>query len=181
MTDRSATVAVLDLLDAERAALLARVARVPDELRARRPAPGHWSAAEVLEHLARVEGSVVKLLTLRGRERPAEPAPDVALAQLTPERAARLRNRNERIEAPERVRPVGDVAPDEALRRLAEVRAALRAAYLAADPVALDGQTHTHPFIGTLTLGAWVEFLVHHEARHAAQIEAIADALGAAG
>jgi len=26
-----------------------------------------------------------------------------------------------------------------------------------------------------------VEFLVHHEARHAAQIEAIADALGAAG
>ena len=177
MTDRPTTEAVLALLDAERARLLARVAGVPKALLAQRPAPGRWSVVEVLEHLARVEQGVTKLLALRGREPPASPPADRTVAQLTAERVARLRDRLERMEAPDRIRPTGTLTAAEALRELAEARAALRAAYLAADPAALDGQTHTHPFLGTFTLGTWVEFLAHHEARHADQVEEIAGAL----
>ena len=177
MTDRPTTEAVLALLDAERATLLARVARVPNALLAQRPAPGRWSVVEVLEHLTRVEGGVTRLLELRGRELPASPPADPTVARLTAERVARLRDRLERMEAPERIRPSGTLAPEEALRQLAEARAALRAAYRAADPAALDGQTHTHPFLGTFTLATWVEFLAHHEARHADQVEEIAGAL----
>jgi DinB family protein len=178
MADSVSTVAaVLELLDVERTALLARVARVPDERRTRRPAPDRWSVAEVLEHLARVEGGVTKLLVSRGRDRPAEALQTAPDTRLTVARIAQLRSRAERFQAPERIQPSGALGATEALRKLAETRDALCEAFRAADPAALDGQTHTHPILGTLTLRGWVEFLAHHEARHGDQIEEIADAL----
>jgi hypothetical protein len=165
----------LALLDAERAALLAHVNRVDEQARSRRPAPDRWSVAEVLEHLATVERGIAKLITLRGREKPS---PDASPAtSLDESRIAILRGREKRIEAPERVRPTGTVNAADALRALEEQRGKLRAAFLEADPVSLDGCTHAHPVLGTLTLRDWIHFVAHHEARHAEQIAEIADAL----
>ena len=165
------------LLEAERANLLERVGRVPEAARAKQPAPGRWSVVDVLEHLARVETGVAKLLTVRGKERPAAPA-DTAGAQLTPERIASVRDRGARIEAPERIRPAGGVSYAEALRKLWEARGAFLAAVDAADPEALDEQVYPHPVLGPLTLRGWVEFVAHHEARHADQVAEIAAAVG---
>ena len=165
----------LTLLDTERDALLAAIARVPLERRAERPAGDRWSIAEVLEHLATVERGIAKLLALRGRE---APSPDQAAASpLDAARVAQLRNRADRRDAPERVRPTGTVGAAEALQRLQDARTALRDAVIAADPNALDGCTHSHPVLGVLTLRDWVHFVAHHEARHVAQLEEIADAL----
>ena len=176
MAGSDSTAPVLELLDAERAALLASVSRIPASLRARRPAPERWSVAEVLEHLARVERGVAKLLTLRGQE---ETPAAVALgeAQLDATRIARLRNRSERIEAPSRIQPEGAFGPAEALQALADSRTALRAAIQAAHAAAFDGVTHSHPVLGVLTLRGWACFVAHHEARHAAQVDEIAEAL----
>jgi ribosomal-protein-alanine N-acetyltransferase len=156
-----------------RASLVASVMAVREDLRRRRPGPARWSIAEVLEHLARVESGVTKLLTLRGRERPVEPV-DTANAQLTPERIARLRDREKRLEAPDRIRPTGTIELADALRNLHDARTALLDAYRSADPAALDGQVHTHQNVGPLTLRGWVEFVAHHEARHVDQIREIA-------
>jgi hypothetical protein len=174
---------ILELLEAERAALLATVERTPESLRARRPAPDKWSMVEVLEHLTRVESGVARLLTVRGRAAPGAPPEGVDLsdAQLDAARIARLRDRADRLEAPERIRPAGTSAPADALRALAAARTELVAALLAADPGALDGAVHTHPALGTLTLRAWAEFVAHHEARHADQVREIAAALAAGG
>lgn len=158
----------LDLLDTERAALLAIVSRIPESERATRPAPDRWSPNEVIEHLAIVERSVVKLLVLRGHEPPpAEPPPPGTSID---GHIARLRSRTETIEAPERIHPRGALDSAGVLQKLEESRASLKEAFLAADPASLDGCTHPHPILGTLTLRAWVDFVAHHEARHAAQI-----------
>jgi uncharacterized damage-inducible protein DinB len=165
----------LTLLDLERAALMSNVARVPEHDRSRRPAPDAWSVSEVLEHLATVERGIAKLLALRGRETPGADAPPAV--PLDEARIAALRGRERRTEAPERVRPTGTVSCADALRALGETRDALRKAVVDATPAALDGCTHTHPVLGTLTLRDWVHFIAHHEARHAAQVAEIADAL----
>jgi hypothetical protein len=177
------TTEILALLETERAALRAIIDRTPAPLRARRPAPERWSIVEVLEHLTRVETGVARLLTVRGRAAPAAQPAEVAPAdaQLDAARIARLRDRNERIEAPERIRPAGTSEPAEALRALAAARAELVAALVAADPAALDGVVHTHAELGPLTLRGWAEFVAHHEARHADQVREIAAAVAAEG
>jgi uncharacterized damage-inducible protein DinB len=163
----------LQLLDTERAALLANVARVAEQDRSRRPAPDRWSVAEVLEHLATVERGIAKLLTVRGRE---TPSPDsLPATPLDADRIAALRGRDKRLEAPERVKPSGSVNAADALSALETARASLRKALVDADPASLDGCTHTHPVLGTLTLRDWVHFVAHHEARHAAQVAEIAE------
>lgn len=161
---------VLALLARERAALLDAVASVPPERRDACPDPARWSVAQVLEHLARVERGVHRLLQLRL----AEPAPADA-AQLAEARAngARLvlvRDRGRRIEAPERVCPRDGLEAAAALARLADERGALETAYAAADDALLDGSVYPHPVFGLLTLRDWTAFVAHHEARHAAQI-----------
>jgi DinB superfamily len=173
------TAGVLELLERERAGLLTSVGQVPEALRNQRPSPEHWSVAEILEHLATVERLITSLIATRGREPPLEPVSPAILqeARLSPAGAARIRDRAERVEAPDRIRPAGQLGPAEALEALTATRAALVAAFLAADPAALDGVTARHPVIGLLTLRGWVMSVGHQEARHAAQVAEIADAL----
>ena len=171
---------IRERLDAERRALLARIEGVPAERLATRPAPDRWSVAEVLEHLARIETGVTKLLAMKGLAPPPADAPAPGpRAILTPEIGARVRDRSWRIEAPERVRPVGGIEPAEALRQLTAARERLLAAYATANPEALDRMTHPHPVIGPLTLRSWVALTADHEARHAAQVAEIVEQVGA--
>lgn len=167
---------MLALLDGERAHFLAQVARVPAARHAERPAPDRWSVAEIVEHVSRIDIGVTKLLALRSAEPLTSTPEQLAAAELTPEKVARVRSRAERLEAPDRVRPTGRLAPEAALEQLAGARAALRAAYAAADPAVLDGATHPHPLIGPLTLRGWFALVAHHDARHAQQIAELAGA-----
>jgi hypothetical protein len=161
---------VLTLLDAERAHFLAQVARIPTARQAERFAPERWSVVEIVEHVARVDRGVAKLLAIRSAERRLATPAELSAAALTPEKIARVRSRAERFEAPERVRPTGTLAPETAFAQLAEARAALTAAYVAADPAVLDGAVHPHPVIGPLTRRGWLQLAAHHDARHAQQI-----------
>lgn len=164
----------LALLDRERAAFLAQVARVPGARQAERPAPDRWSVAEIVEHVARIDAGVSKVLAAKSAEPLTATPEQLAEAQMTPEKAARIRSRDERVEAPERVRPSGTLSPEAALAQLSGARAALKAAFLAADRTLLDRAVHPHIMIGPLTLRAWVEFAAHHDARHAQQVAEIA-------
>jgi hypothetical protein len=164
------------LLDRERAAFLAAVARVPAARRPDRPAPDRWSALEVAEHVARVDGGVARLIAMKAAEPPLPPE-QCEEARLSPGRAEAVRARAERIEAPERVRPAGGLPEAAVLARMEEARAALVAAYRAADPAVLDGHTWPHPLFGPITLRGWVELAAHHDARHARQLDEIAEQL----
>jgi hypothetical protein len=176
MTPSTATTdEVIALLDRERAAFLAQAARMPAARQAQRPTPDRWSVVEIMEHVARIDTGVGKLLALRAAEPVLASPQQLAEAELTPERIRQLRDRTNRIEAPERVRPTGTLSPDAVLAQLATARSALKSAFLAADRALLDGVVHPHPILGLLTLRGWVTLTAHHDARHAQQIAEVVE------
>ncbi len=171
-----------DLLDRERAALLAARARVPPADRERRPAPDVWSPAELLEHLRLVEAGSARLLARRlERAREAGLGPETdPRSRLGAAALADLADDAERKTAPEPVAPPAGVRAADAEAGLAATREQLRALLAAADGLALGRVRATHLRFGELDFYAWLEFLALHERRHVRQMERLGRASGAA-
>jgi len=171
MTQPTASVAsLLALLHYERANLLTQFESTPEALRVASTGDSGWSAAQIIEHCARVEGGVARMIA-KGAEMPRTATVDELQAAVLTERTIGwVRERSTKVEAPERVRPTGTLDADAALAQLQASRAALLEAFATADNAVLDGVTFPHPFIGLLTLRSWVELTAHHDARHAAQM-----------
>lgn len=170
---------LVDYAEAQRAALLAAIEPIPETRREERPDPDCWSAAEVLEHLHRVERGIARLAAqgierARGQGVEPEGSEESLLGSLD---AFQLARRSPRLAAPEPVAPRGAFTAAQALVALAESRQALLSALALADGLALDQITYPHPFFGVLSLYQWVLFVGQHEARHAVQIQEIAGRL----
>lgn len=166
---------VLTCLDDELARLRESVEAVPAVTRDRRPAPDRWSVAEVIEHLALVETSVLKacerqLAEARAAGLGAEEDSAPVRPLLPPERIA---SRERRITAPERVLPRGATTAAAAWADLEAVRARFRAFVVSCDGLALGDITFPHPALGPLSMYQWFLFTAGHCARHAAQIREI--------
>jgi uncharacterized damage-inducible protein DinB len=171
---------LVEYAEAQRAALLAAVAAIPEPNREERVVPDCWSVAEVLEHLHRVERGLVRLSEYglqQSRERGIglECSESSVLGALDGFQIAR---RSMRIPAPERVAPSGKYNAAQMLARLAESRRALLASLTPIDGLALGEITFPHPLLGPLSLYQWLLFLGQHEARHTGQILEIASMLG---
>lgn len=176
--DLLSTDGILERLETERALLVERVEKIPAHLRDSRPDSTSWSIAEVLEHVARVETGITKLLTVRGQEPPPSETPDPEQSSIYDSRLQGLvRDRGKRIEAPERVHPTGAMSASDGLAHLATTRAGLLSAFSSANSDALDKMTHPHTVFGPLTLRSWMALVADHDARHADQIDDIADRL----
>jgi hypothetical protein len=154
-----------------RAALLAEQALVPDALFAERPGDGRWSVAEVLEHLANVEGRVSSLLRdlVEGRRQIKVGLFD-RLRRLPPRLIARRRFR---LRAPRVVQPLARPPRPEVLRRLEESRTALLALVEENRDRDVSAFLVPHRLLGAHDLRGWAEFIGHHEERHRAQIAEI--------
>lgn len=171
---------VLGRLDAARGAVSAAVAGVPEGLRRTQPAPGRWSVAEVLEHLALVDRSFAQRMAdaiaearvagLGPEDRPRDPLP--------PAIERRMADRGEAREAREALRPAGGLDAAAAAAELDAARDAVRQAVSRADGLALGSVSAEHRIFGSLTMYQWVELTAAHEMRHADQIREIAGALG---
>lgn len=167
-------------LERNRAVLREALEATPPALRAKKPAPERWSVAEVLEHLAIVEAQIGKLLkrglrtALAAGPLPADPhhAPVVPTID-----AARLLDRERRLQATQGIMPSRALTAEQAWAELGASRTALREVVLAADGLVTDSICAPHPFFGELTFHQWLAFVGFHEARHAAQIRATAAAL----
>lgn len=166
---------LISLLDHERANLLAQFERVPVSRRAEQPSENAWSAVEIAEHVARVEKSVARLLATMATVELTATQAELADAQMTPGKIAAVRTRDAKLSAPERTHPTGALTPAMVMEQLAASHAGLRTAFIASADAVLDGVVHPHPFIGPLTLRAWVALVAHHDARHAQQMADVAD------
>ncbi len=170
--------AVIEYADRARSELLEAVDSIPEPLREARPTIDEWSAAEVLEHLARVERGIAKLVALKVGEMQAQadppreasdmPAVDLSKFDLLADRIAR------KLVAPERVQPSGEYSESSARAALAETRGILLDQLHAADGLALSTAAHAHPYFGELNLYEWVYFVGGHERRHTQQVREIA-------
>jgi hypothetical protein len=166
---------LLDYLGRQRADLRAAFEAVPPSLRDRAPAPGSWSTAAVIEHLAMVGQLVAQRLTTNVAS--AHPGPEAATDPILPQvNVSRVLNRDTKVNAPDLIQPTG-LKADAAWAAIEKSGATLIDALKATDGLALGGVSWPHPMFGPLTAYQWIAFHGAHEARHAAQIREIAEAL----
>lgn len=171
---------ILECLDTELAGLRSAVESVPPERRGERPAPDRWSVAEVLEHVALVERSVLKACARQlaaAREAGLAAETDITSIRETmpPERVA---NRERPLVSPERLIPKDNDAA-AAWAQIETVRERVHEFVLSCDGLALSQVSFPHPSMGPLNLYQWLLFSAGHHARHAAQIREIAGELAA--
>jgi hypothetical protein len=158
----------------------AALARIPEERWQQAPDIGAWTAAEVLEHLHRVETGVTNAMrrSLEALDRdilgPWNPS------AIDPSKLEGLVE-GTGIESPDRTRPSGEIPASQARVLLRESRDGLLA--LLDDMAGHDvgAARFDHFVFGPLNLGEWVLFLAWHERRHAHQLNRIAAALEEVG
>ena len=132
-----------------------------------KPAPGRWSIAEVVEHMALIQDVVLGVLS----KLPTAPAPpeDRDVAKLDAELIAKVTGRTEKFEAPPAARPSGRrtpaAAPDHFKESNSKIRAALETTH--------DLRAHAipHPILpGPWDGYQWIIGVVAHTSRHTQQI-----------
>ena len=172
---------VLNYLDRERSALREAVELVPPASRNQSPGPDRWSVAQVLQHLAGVENRIGMAMTKWVADaRAAGTGPETETSSIVnslPHQA--IADRSQRRDAPEEFQPRSDSDAESAWAALERSRAALRAAIVAGDGLALGEVIQPHPVLGPINLYQWALFEGSHEARHAGQVREIAAQLNA--
>jgi hypothetical protein len=150
--------ALVELIEEQRARLLALLNGVSEEQAAFRPAPDQWSIADVLRHVISAEEGVARIVESLARGA-----------------------------APEGRREMGSQIPDEGqpLATLIERLRAARAGLLARVrgwPASPDlAATFDHPLFGPLNCKGWLAFQRLHDADHIGQLEGIKAAPGYPG
>lgn len=165
---------IYTMMDAVRGKLLVRLAELKDGEADFRPAPDAWTATEIVEHLAILEGNLTKLLTKFTEKAESEGLFAKEVGEIDApvsfvEIAAKANGI--KVVAPEGVRPQGDVSITESLERLNATRAALHALRPRIEKVNLSAMMFPHPLFGPMNAYYWLALIGTHEARHLAQIE----------
>jgi len=173
---------LVEYADAARAALLEVAATIPPERFAERPEAERWSAAELLEHLARVEAGCARVIAKRaaGARQSGIAAEGEESSMLGALDGRHVTDRTRRLVAPGIVAPAGGITREAALDALARSRADFMRAVGEADGLALGEIRHTHVVLGEIDLYQWILFVGQHERRHLPQLEEIAAQLQSA-
>ncbi len=130
------------------------------------PAPGRWSIAEIVEHLALLEMVFHKRIVPALVTGPAPTRPASVGDELVRLRAP---DRSTRLDAPGPVTPTGRWNEIECVRRFGELRA--QTIEFARHPtVEFRDHTFDHPYFGPLDTHQWLILIALHAARHTAQI-----------
>ena len=150
-----------------------------------RDAPERWSIAEIVEHLAIVEGQVSKIAGKIVGKAEADGAPAAAgRVPLVELGEVAERARREKFQAPDFALPGGGVDVSDSLASLERARASLVSLRPRIEAHDLSAYRFPHPVFGPLDLYHWLVVVGMHEERHRQQIEgliAAAEANGSAG
>ena len=151
------------------ASLRAAYDAVPPERRGLRSAPGRWSPAEVVHHVAIVERRVTqRLQALVEQARTLEPERQTSSVLATID-TRRAEERTRRFVTSEATEP-HDSDPRTVWAEFEETRRALERVIATADGVDLAAVSAPHPALGPLNGYDWIAFAGSHAARHAHQI-----------
>jgi hypothetical protein len=157
-------------LQSAREGLRLAVEKVRADARDERPAPERWSVAEILEHLALVEGSVTRMLGRVVADPAAADLPgDVSALDLQA-----LVDRSRPVETTESSIPTGGLTWRQAWDQLTERRAELIRVITSTEGIVLHRVRAPHFVFGLLDGVDWIRFVEGHEERHTAQILEIA-------
>lgn len=136
-----------------------------------KPAPDRWSIAEVAEHIAISEETILGMISERILKAPAAPAGTEKVAD--EKVISTVTDRSGKVQAPEMLKPVGKWASQAELAQAFEQSRAKTLDYVKTTQDDLRGHAGPHPMLGTLDGYQWVLLLSAHSARHTAQIEEV--------
>ena len=170
-------------IDASRAHLLDVLERVPPSHREVAPSDGGWTVAETVDHIAKVErvvGRMIGKAVAHAREKGLGHDLDESpiLASLKMESVL---DRTVKVTSPEVGTPTAGAAFVPSVAALIESRRGLHEVLLEVDGFALGDIARPHPIFGDLTLYQWIGLVGYHDRRHAMQIEETDKALSDAG
>jgi len=166
----------MERLEQPRRALVERVGAWPEELQARRPADGGWSALEVLEHLVRSEVGICGLVEKHlAAPQPIGVRDRIGFAMVE----SRFLSPG-RVKVPDAVKeilPCESLGLTEIASRWDAVRAELR--MLAGRAEGCRGGVFRHPVAGWMSFEQVLRFFEVHMVHHGYQLDRIAAELGA--
>jgi hypothetical protein len=167
---------LLKHLDQTRQAFLASISGVSEAQWTFKAAPDRWSIAEVAEHIAISESTLLQLVTDRVLKSPAAPRDANAISDA--KLLEGLLDRSNKFQAPEILKPASRWATRDALAKDFAAARDKTAAYVKATPDDLHGHSAPHPVFKTLDGYQWILLLSGHAARHTAQIEEVKSSPG---
>lgn len=153
----------LQRLEASRAELLAMADAASDAVLFAKPVDDEWSGAETIEHIARVEESVARMLAWIRNIAQGQTMRTVVIAP-------GQRRDDGRAIAPDRVSPRGQMSRDELIAMLWQSRQHLLTELQESGQLLLDPASFTHPFFGELNGLGWLQMATYHEPHHLPQL-----------
>lgn len=162
---------LLKHLDQTRQSFLASVSEVSEAQWQFRAGPDRWSIAEVAEHIAISETTLLQLVTERLLKSPATPRDPNAVADA--KLLEGLLDRTNKFQAPEMLKPTSRWATRDALTKDFVIARDKTAAYVKTTTDDLHGHSAPHPVFKALDGYQWILLLSGHAARHTAQIEEV--------
>ena len=162
---------LLKHLDQTRQAFLASIASVSEAQWTFKAGPDRWSIAEVAEHIAISETTILQLITEKILKTPAvprdpNPVPDAKLLE-------GLLDRTSKFQAPEMLKPTNRWTTRDALVKDFVAARDKTAAYVKTTADDVHGHAAPHPVFKVLDGYQWLLLLSGHSARHTAQIEEV--------
>lgn len=161
-------------MDRTRAALEETVRDMNTAFAEIKPRDGSWSAAQILAHLAIVEGRVVKMVksTIDAARAAGNVGPDSSDARIVGTLDHfQVTEPVVKLSAPPTITPEGPKAVDDSLASLESSRAELKDLLIANADMDLHAIKRPHPVFSELDMYQWALFAAEHEERHRKQIE----------
>lgn len=163
-------------LEETRKKFLASIDGLTDAQWTFKAAPDRWSIAEVAEHIAVSESTILQLVTAKIVTAPPA-APDAE--RMTDQKMLdALVDRSARFQAPEFLKPTNRYATRDALKADFNAARDKTIAYVKNTTEDLRAHAAPHPVFKTLDAYQWVLLISGHSARHTAQIEEVKAAAG---
>jgi uncharacterized damage-inducible protein DinB len=138
-----------------------------------KPAPDRWSVAEVAEHIAVSESTLLGLVQQRIMQSPAAPEKREQVKGKDQMILERLPDRSHKAQAPEFLRPTGRWATEADLTKAFEDSRKTTMDYIRTTNDDLRDHFFDHPVFGTLDGYQWMLLISGHSARHTEQIEEV--------
>jgi hypothetical protein len=159
-------------LDTTRNKVVETVSDLSEERANYSPSQEKWSTALIVEHLAKTEANLVRVVAKLLSKAESHGAPSVGEINPPISFAAMAEAaRKEKFQAPSFIAPEGAASIRESLNQFAESRRALVEMRPRIERVDCSKVEYPHPFFGNFNLYQWLGFIGMHELHHLAQIK----------
>src|SRR5271169_828761 len=160
-------------LQATHDAFLKSIAGLSEKQWRFKPAPDRWSIAEVAEHIAVSESTLLGLVQTKFMMSPADPSKRAEVAGKDQIIMEKVPDRSRKAQAPEFLKPTNRWATEAELTKAFDDSRKATMDYIRTTNDDLPDHFGPHPLLGTLDAYQWILLISAHSERHTKQIEEV--------